>query len=577
MGIKQIILAIALVATIGCSGGNRWVPTQQINTSVVVTPSAITVDQGATTKFQAQVLGQSNQAVTWSVAGSPEAGTIDSTGVYTAPTSDYGGPIQVSAVSQAAPLAIGTASVNVPSILVTISPASVTLAPQGTKAFSATVSGLVDTSVTWSVQDTGGGSISNDGFYTAPLVAGFYHVVATSTKASNYSGTATIALTTSSSSFTPARDMQTARGLHTATLLADESVLMAGGVSPDSYCFGGMDSAELYDPVSGLFVLTGSMAEKRYAHTATLFSNKQVLIAGGFGHGCPELDEPAVKSAELFDLAMGLFTLTGSMATARGGHTATLLPSGKVLITGGGDDAGGDFPFYGSGSTTAELFDPATGVFTTTGSMAERRFGHTATLLADGKVLIVGGSVIYASTPATLAEIYDPATGTFSSAGHTVTAHSGQTATSLVDGKVLIAGGIEYQVNGEYTASSAAETYEPATGSFLPAAPMGVGRYSHTATLQPDGTVLMAGGGTSTAELYAPASRSFSTTGGMEPNATNIQRRCFQTGKRLSQDQLRNITDHRPRLRAQNFSNDSSYSAYIQSYLDIGASHETLK
>ncbi len=411
---------------------------------------------------------------------------------------------------------MGTASVTVPWVLVTISPASVTLSPQGTKAFSATVSGLADTNVTWSVQDAGGGSISNAGFYKAPLVVGVYRVVATSTKATNYSGTATIAVTTSSSSFTPARDMQTARGLHTATLLADGRVLMAGGIAQDSYCYGGVGSAELYDPVSGLFVLTGNMAGKRFAHTATLLPSKQVLIAGGFGHGCPELDEPAVKSAELFDPAVGLFTLTGSMAAARGGHTATLLPSGKVLVTGGGDDALGDFPFYGTASTSAELFDPATGVFSPTGSMAEQRIGHTATLLADGKVLIVGGSVIYAPTPATLAEIYDPATGVFSSAGHTVTAHSGHTATSLVDGKVLIAGGIEYQVNGEYTASSAAETYEPTTGSFLPAAPMGVGRYSHTATLQPDGTVLTAGGGTSTAELYAPASRSFSTTGGME-------------------------------------------------------------
>ncbi len=89
MAIKQIILAVALVATIGCSGGNRWVPTQQINTSVVVTPSAVTVDQGETTKFQAQVLGQANQAVTWSVAGGADAGTIDSTGVYTAPTANY--------------------------------------------------------------------------------------------------------------------------------------------------------------------------------------------------------------------------------------------------------------------------------------------------------------------------------------------------------------------------------------------------------------------------------------------------------------------------------------------------------
>jgi hypothetical protein len=541
MRITQIVLAMALTVTIGCGGANRWVPTQQISASVVVTPSAVTVEQGATAKFQAQVLGQPSQSVTWSVAGSPSAGTIDSNGVYTAPTSNYGGPIRISAVSQASPLAIGTASVTVPWVLVNISPASVTLSPQGTEAFSATVSGLADTNVTWSVQDAGGGSISNTGFYTAPVVAGFYHVIATSTTSSNYSGTATIAVTTSSSSFTPARDMRTARGLHTATLLADGSVLMAGGVSRDSYCLGGMDSAELYDPVSGLFVLTGTMTGKRYAHTATILPNNQVLIAGGFGHGCPGLDEPAVNSTELYDPTTGLFTSTGAMVTVRGGHTATLLPNGKVLITGGGDDGGGDFPFYGAGSVSAELFDQATGVFTLTGNMAEQRFGHTATLLANGKVLIVGGFATYAAIPSNQAEIYDPATGAFSAAGSTVTAHAGHTATSLVDGKVLIAGGIKDQVNGEYTASSVAETYDPATGSFSPAAPMGVTRYSHTATLQPDGTVLMAGGGTSTAELYAPASRWFIPTGGMETERHEHTATLLPNGKTLVSGSVVNI------------------------------------
>ncbi len=545
MRIPQFVLAMALIVTT-CYGGNRWVPTQQIKASVVVTPSASTAYQGATTKFRAQVFGPSNQAVTWSVAGSPGAGTIDSNGVYTAPKSNYKGPIQVSAVSQAAPLVMGTASVTVPWIRVTISPASFTLSPQETKAFSATVSGFVDTNVTWSVQDLGGGSISNAGFYTAPLVAGFYHVKATST-ASHYTATATIAVTTSSSSFTPARDMQKPRGLHTATLLANGSVLMAGGIERNSYCLGGMDSAELYNPTSGLFVLTGTMAGKRYAHTTTILPNKQVLLAGGFGHACRDFNQPAVNSAEVFDPAKGLFTLTGSMASARGGHTATLLRNGKVLVTGGVDNGGGYFPFDVPGLKSAELFDPATGVFTSTGNMAEQRFGHTATLLANGKVLIVGGLTEFRTSMAiTLAEIYDPATGRFTSAGHTVTAHAGHTATSLVDGKVLIAGGIKGRANGHFVVSSAAETYDPATRSFLPATSMGVPRYSHTATLQPDGAVLIAGGetsgfiATSTAELYEPAARSFKTTGGMETKRMGHTATLLRDGKTLVAGSVKN-------------------------------------
>jgi hypothetical protein len=535
MRFAQILLAMALLVTTVFGGGRR-VPTPQIKVSVAVTPSAITVGQGDTMKFQVGVSGHSNQAVTWSVAGSPDAGTIDANGLYTAPRSNYQGPIKVLAVSQAAPLVTGTASVTVPWVRVTISPDSFTLKPQETKAFSATVSGLADTNVTWSVENIRGGSISNAGFYTAPLVAGVYHVIATST-ASHYSATATIAVTTSSGSFTPARDMQKPRGLHTATLLADGSVLMAGGVTPAS-CLGGMPSAELYDPVSGLFVLTGTMTRARYAHTATLLPNKQVLIAGGFGRGCPDTMERALGSAELFDPAKGQFTVTGSMAAGRAGHTATLLRNGKVLITGGGGFGGYVFPFFYAGSISADLFDPATGVFTSTGNMEEARFGHTASLLADGKVLIVGGFATGRSTPITLAEIYDPATGRFTSAGHTFTAHAGHTATSLVGGKVLIAGGIKSWANS-ITASSAAETYDPATGSFLPAAPMGLPRYSHTATLQPDGTVLMAGGhtsryiGTSTAELFNPATRSFSTTGGMETKRTGHTATLLGDGKTL--------------------------------------------
>ena len=143
------------------------------------------------------------------------------------------------------------------------------------------------------------------------------------------------------------------------------------------------------------------MATARYDHTATLLPNGQVLVAGGFGGNY-------LASAELYDPATGLWTATGSMAAARFCHTVTLLPNGQVLVAGGFNDASGAL-------ASAELYDPATGLWTATGSMATKRDGHTATLLPNGQVLVAGGynGVFLAS-----AELYDPATGLWTATGH---------------------------------------------------------------------------------------------------------------------------------------------------------------
>ena len=195
------------------------------------------------------------------------------------------------------------------------------------------------------------------------------------------------------------------------------------------------------------------------------------------------------------------FTDTGSMKIARSGHAATLLISGKVLVTGGGN---------GTADPTAELYDPATGTFSSiTGNMTEARSGHTATLLKlSNPAAINYGKVLIAGSVDMTAELYDPSTSTFAATGSMHHARSSPTATLLSTGKVLIAGG--NSTSGDLVA----ELYDPASGTFSDTGSMTTGRAGHTATLLSDGHVLIAGGGTPTAELYNPASGTFTATAG---------------------------------------------------------------
>jgi len=250
--------------------------------------------------------------------------------------------------------------------------------------------------------------------------------------------------------------------------------LIAGGYTGDY-----LDSAELYDPATGKFTSAGKMVTPRSGHVATLLNNGKVLLAGGVGTGWTFLAD-----AELFDPNTNTFTATGGMTTARESHTATLLKDGRVLITGGHKDRRANITIY----TSAEIYNPASGTFTAAGNLTVKRHKHDATLLADGRVLIVGGSDERDSNGAYRnAEVFDPANGSFRAVKNKMNAPRYKlqgTTILLKNGKVLIAGG-----------ANRAEVFDPATNTFSFAqGDMGTELLFSTATLLNNGQVLITGG-----------------------------------------------------------------------------------
>src|SRR4029077_12076888 len=191
----------------------------------------------------------------WSVEES-SGGTIDSAGLYT-PPQNGAGTFHVIATSQANSAAAGAAVVILPMPQVTIDPVAVTLRPGGRRTFAATVSGLTNTAVNFTIQESAGGLIDSAGLYTAPTAGGFYNVVATSIEETTVTASATVTVTTSSSGFTPTGSLHEARGLHTATLLPDNKVLVAYGSNSSAYTnatgYVGLSSIEVYDAGTGTF------------------------------------------------------------------------------------------------------------------------------------------------------------------------------------------------------------------------------------------------------------------------------------------------------------------------------------
>jgi hypothetical protein len=351
-------------------------------------------------------------------------------------------------------------------------------------------------------------------------------------------------LVATAATWTPTASMREARSNHTATLLSDGRVLVAGGFNASTK----LASAELYDPRSGSWTATGSMLEARSDHTATRLADGRVLVVSGadVASGGSSFDQ----HAELYDPETGTWSATGELRFLSSGRrlTATLLADGRVLLMsslydpetgtwrptkgmaeqghayaatrltdgtvlvagGGGGTVVVDGEPKGQALASAQLLDPVTRTWTATGSLREPRAYGVATLLLDGTVLIAGGLGTGLFDPLLSSELFDPASGSWTATANVITPRGRRgTFTLLQDGTVLAAGG-----SG---APAAAELYDPVSRTWAATASMDEGRVDQTATLLADGTVLVVGGAsdadaagnpipTASGEVYHPAS-----------------------------------------------------------------------
>ena len=317
----------------------------------------------------------------------------------------------------------------------------------------------------------------------------------------------------SSGTFAKTGSMNVARISHTATLLANGEVLVAGG---DNSSFQGspLASAEIFNASTGAWTLTGSMTTARENHQAVLLQSGEVLVAGGSNLS------GTLASAELFNPTTGTWTATGSMHTARSFFSLTLLPDGEVLAVQG---------------TSAELFNPATGTWTVTGSPTSAVGGQNAALLLDGQVLAIGESI---NTPS---ELYNPSTGMWSATGSTGTTIINPITPLLPSGEVFVTGSFR---SGKRAFSTAA-LYDPSTGQFtLETGPCSCTGFNG-AVLQ-TGEVLAAGGTIvvphspyplsetiKSAELWDPSTQAWTSTGNLNGSRSGESMTVLQNGEAL--------------------------------------------
>jgi len=312
-------------------------------------------------------------------------------------------------------------------------------------------------------------------------------------------------------SWTKTGSLRSARASHTATLLSSGYVLAAGGSSNNIP----LATSELYNSASGTWSSTGNMNVARVSARAVLLANGNVLTMGG----CINSDclGSTTTSAEIYNPSTGKWTVTGSMVKARAEFVAVLLTNGHVLV------AGGCTSYSSNGclatTTAAEIYNSSTGKWTSTGALRAARMAMTATVLTSGYVLIAGGQTA-ASDALGSSELYNSTTGTFSLTGKLITPRSGHTATLLTSGLVLMAGG--ENVNG--ISIQKAELYNPTTGIYTATGNMPSNRQEHSAVLLSTGYVLVAGGNnvTSTSTTVLASCATYNPTTGTWTSASTL-------------------------------------------------------
>lgn len=330
--------------------------------------------------------------------------------------------------------------------------------------------------------------------------------------------------TESSQEWTDTGSLVDPRFGHTATLLADGRVLAAGGCATakdplDGPCEAHTVSAELFDPSTDTWAATGSMIEARATHTATLLDDGRVLAAGGCLTPSDVRTCSATTTSEFFDPDTGSWSAAALLGEVRRLHSATRLDDGRVLVVGGLDE--------NQTLSSAEIFDPGSGMWSTTVPMSTPRYGHTATRLAGGRVLVTGGedAVGPSASPLASAELFDPVSETWTAVGSLSDAREFHTATLLTNGMVLVAGGS----GPVGTSIRSAETFDPSTATWSSAAAMPIDRVLHAGRRLDDGRILVAGGASSdgsgifptiallrgTADIYDPASDRWTSAGNM--------------------------------------------------------------
>jgi hypothetical protein len=268
--------------------------------------------------------------------------------------------------------------------------------------------------------------------------------------------------------------MHVERTYHTATLLNDGKVLVAGGMHNSSMGYVGTDICELYDPSADTWSVTDSLHNNRYAHTATLLNNGKVLVVGGMR----SVQQGVASTCELYDPATGSWDLTTGLSIGRYHHTATLLPDGRVLVAGG--DRGG------ARVLECELFDPATGLWAPTGALNEARYSATSALLPDGMVLIAGG-LDESSSAISTCELYNQSTGTwrYTRPMNEVRAWTEYGAVLLRNGSILIVGG-----GDGFNSLTSCELYDPSAETWTVTGSLNYVSWGITTILLPNGQVL---------------------------------------------------------------------------------------